>query len=145
MLNLNRVRFQNVFLMWMFFAMVFALQACALREPFQAAETAEQKVYAAYGSYAIVLDQVAEFTNPENDAVPQEARIEVAEASLRVEDVAAKVREGYKDYVRERDAFKEGATTQSALEIALANLNRWATDLQVAVAGLVASLAGGSQ
>lgn len=58
--------------------LLIILVGCANSNPIERAQTIEQKAYAVYGTYIILLEQVADFA--ENENIPIDLRLKVIDA-----------------------------------------------------------------
>ena len=105
--------------------------ACAVN-PISRAETSEQKVYAVYGTWVIVEEEVANLLT-DDSALSDSARLSLANAAERARPVMSSLLDAYNQYEAVRAQFEAQTTTEEKLQLALDDLDSWVVRAQTLV------------
>lgn len=124
---------------WLFL-WLFALAGCQSANPMRAAETPEQRAYAAYGTFVIAQETAADLV--ERDTIPRGVRLRIIQAEERAKPVADSLLDAYTEFLIVKAEFEAGDTSEQRLVIASENLNDWVTQLAPLVAELLRNVKG---
>ena len=119
---------------------LFALAGCQGANPIRAAETPEQRAYAAYGTFVIAQETAADLV--EDQAIPRGVRLRIISAEERAKPVADSLLDAYTEYLIIKAEFDAGDTSEQRLVIAANNLDDWVTQLAPLVAELLRNIKG---
>jgi len=117
-----------------------ALTACQSANPIRAAETSEQRAYAAYGTFVIFQEMAADLV--EQPSIPRNAKLAIVKAEERAKPVADSLLEAYVEFIRVKAEFQAGDTSQDALITAATRLDDWVTRLAPLVNELLRTIKG---
>ncbi len=128
-----------------FFALLLlvGLQGCAGTNPIAAAETPEQRAFAAYGTFVIFQEKGADLAEQAN--LPRSVRLAIVNAEERAKPVADNLLDAYTEFLIVKAEFDAGETSQDRLMIASRSLNDWVTRLAPLMNELVRSVKGAEQ
>jgi hypothetical protein len=99
-----------------------ALTACTVN-PVSRAETAEQRVYAVYGSYVILEEQIADLV--EGESTPDGVRRRLISGVERTRPVVESMVSAYHEYQTVLAQYQENRTSEAQLTFALDNMAEW--------------------
>jgi len=119
---------------------MLALQACGTANPLARAETAEQKAYAAYGTFVIIEEQAAKLVS--SGEIPRSAVVQIGDADARAKPVADSLLDAVLEYQSIQAEFEAGGVGQDRLIAAANNLDNWVTRLTPLVNNLAAAVKG---
>lgn len=123
MKNLDYLR-----ILWiMALAVVLSGAACSQVNPVAQAETAEQKAYAAYGTYVIFAEKAADLA--ERPDISNSVKLALINAEERAGDVADDVLDTVLEVDQIRGEVVAGTTGEERLLIVLTNLNDYVNRL----------------
>ena len=117
-----------------------ALAGCQSANPMRAAETPEQRAYAAYGTFVIAQETAADLV--EDASIPDGVRLRIIQAEERAKPVADSLLDAYTEFLIVKAEFDAGDTSESRLVIAANNLDDWVTQLAPLVAELLRNIKG---
>lgn len=117
-----------------------ALSGCQSANPMRAAETPEQRAYAAYGTFVIAQETAADLVEQQN--IPRGVRLRIIQAEERAKPVADSLLDAYTEYLIIKAEFDAGDTSEQRLVIAANNLDDWVTQLAPLVAELLRNVKG---
>ena len=112
------IRFYAAYLLWC--ALAIALTACVVN-PIRAAETAEQKAYAAYGTFVIFEEQAAQLV--QSPEVPADVKQALREADAIAKPAADTLLVSARVVASVRRQVAQGTTTNEKLQAAIDTLN----------------------
>ncbi len=119
---------------------LFALAGCQSANPIAAAETPEQRAYAAYGTFVIAQETAADLV--EQDTIPRGVRLRIIQAEERAKPVAESLLDAYIDFLIVKAEFNAGTTSEQRLAIAAESLDDWVTQLAPLINELLRNLRG---
>ena len=125
---------------WLLLCFSALLQGCANTNPVAAADTPEQRAYAAYGTFVIAQETAADLV--EDASIPDGVRLRIISAEERAKPVADSLLDAYTEYLIIKAEFDEGRTGDQRLIIAANNLDDWVTQLAPLVAELLRNIKG---
>ena len=125
---------------WLLLCFTALLQGCAGSNPIAAADTPEQRAYAAYGTFVIAQETAADLV--EDASIPDGVRLRIISAEERAKPVADSLLDAYTEYLIIKAEFDAGDTSESRLVIAANNLDDWVTQLAPLVAELLRNIKG---
>ena len=117
-----------------------ALTACQSANPIRAAETSEQRAYAAYGTFVIFQEMAADLV--EQPSIPRNAKLAIVKAEERAKPVADSLLEAYVEFISVKAEFQAGNTSQDKLITASTRLDDWVTRLAPLVNELLRTIKG---
>lgn len=120
--------------------MASALAGCA-NNPIAIAQTAEQKVFATYGAFVITEKAAAQLTS-QGSTIPAATQLKIVNAAQAAQPVVDSMLAAYREYAEARAEFETQRTSQSVVDVAIANLESWATRAAALVETLRVSLRG---
>lgn len=135
---MRKLNYQTAWLLLILNALF--LSACQSANPIAAAETDEQRAYAAYGTFVIFQEKAADLAEDAN--IPRGARLRIISAEERARPVAESLLEAYVEFITIRAEFDAGETTEARLVTAANSLNNWVTRLAPLVNELVRNIKG---
>lgn len=121
-------------------AAVLALSGCAVTEPFDAAETTSQKVFAVTSTYNVVLESARDIVVDES--LPLEVRRAVQRAEARTTPIINELEDAFVLYVAESVKFKNAETTEEQLAVVTTNLLTWLDQSELALLELIEAVKG---
>ncbi len=130
----------NQYLAFFTLLLLVGLQGCASTNPIGAAETAEQRAYAAYGTFVIFQEKAADLVEDEN--IPDGVKLPIIQAEERAKPVADSLIEAYVEFIAIKAEFDAGETSEERLIAAANSLNDWVTRLAPLVNELVRNIKG---
>ena len=113
---------------------------CQSANPIAAAETNEQRAYAAYGTFVIFQEKAADLA--EDPAIPNGVKLRIIAAEERAKPVADSLLDAYAEFLAIKAQFDAGQSTEEAVLIASNNLNDWITRLAPLVNELIRNVKG---
>jgi len=117
-----------------------ALAGCQSANPIKAAETTEQRAYAAYGTFVIVQEKAADLVEQQN--IPRSVRLQIIQAEERAKPVADSLLDAYTEFLVVRAEFEAGQTSEQRFVIASERLDDWVTQLAPLVNELIRNIKG---
>jgi hypothetical protein len=117
-----------------------ALAGCQSANPMRAAETPEQRAYAAYGTFVIAQETAADLV--EQQSIPRGVRLRIVQAEERAKPVADSLLDAYTEFLIVKAEFDAGDTSEQRLVIAAESLDDWVTQLAPLVADLLRNIKG---
>lgn len=123
-----------------FLLLLTALAGCQSANPIAAAETPEQRAYAAYGTFVIAQETAADLV--EDTAIPRGVKLRIIAAEERAQPVAESMLEAYMEFLIIKSEFDAGDTSEQRLTIAARELDDWVTQLAPLVAELLRNVKG---
>ena len=105
--------------------LVVGLQGCAGTNPIAAAETNEQRAYAAYGTFVIMQEKAADLVEQTN--IPRGVKLRIIGAEERAKPVADSLLDAYVEYLLVRAEYEAGQTSEERFVIAANSLDNWVT------------------
>lgn len=130
----------NRYLSFFVLLLLIGLQGCASTNPIGAAETAEQRAYAAYGTFVIFQEQAVELVEDEN--IPDAAKLSIIEAEEQAKPVADSLLDAYVNFIAIKAEFDAGETSQDRLIAAANSLDDWVNRLAPLINELVRNIKG---
>jgi hypothetical protein len=119
---------------------LFALAGCQSANPIAAAETPEQRAYAAYGTFVIAQETAADLV--EQDTIPRGVRLRIIQAEERAKPVADSLLDAYMGFLIIKAEFDAGDTSESRLAAAANELDDWVTQLAPLINELLRNIKG---
>jgi hypothetical protein len=119
---------------------LFALAGCQTANPIAAAETPEQRAFAAYGTFVILQETAADLA--EDPAIPRGAKLRIIQAEERAKPVADSLLDAYTAFLIVKAEFDAGETSEQRFAIASKELNDWVTDLAPLMNELIRNIKG---
>jgi hypothetical protein len=119
--------------------LLLLLAACS-SNPFQTAQTVEQKGDALYGSYVIAKEQGA--TILQNATIPDEAKRPVAQAMVDSKPAADALQDSLTQYAAVEAQVKQGTTSQERLAIVEQNIGEWIAKATPLITKLIEAVGG---
>ena len=119
---------------------LFALAGCQGANPIKAAETPEQRAYAAYGTFVIAQETAADLV--EDASIPDGVRLRIITAEERAKPVADSLLDAYMEFLIIKAEFDAGETSEQRLIIASNELDDWVTQLAPLVGELLRNIKG---
>lgn len=116
-------------------ALAVALSACATINPIGTAQTAEQKAYAAYGTFVVFEEEAAKLV--QSSEVPPDVKENLKRADAVAKPAADALVAAARQVLMVRKQLESGATTDDKLRLAIENLNRWYFDTLPKIQALV--------
>ena len=116
------------------------LSACQSANPIGAAETAEQRAYAAYGTFVIFQEKAADLAEDAN--IPRGVKLRIIAAEERAKPVAESLLDAYTEFLVIKAEFDAGETTEQRVITASNQLNNWITRLAPLVNELIRNVKG---
>lgn len=126
------------YLTWFCLSFVMALSGCASVNPFAVAETPTQQVYALESTYNIVLAQAVKAL--QMDATSLSTKDKIRRAERRATPAIESLSSAFKDYRLALIQINQGQTPDEKIEILAANLERYITQAEAAIANLSATI-----
>lgn len=130
----------NRYLSFYVLLLLVGLQGCASTNPIAAAETAEQRAYAAYGTFVIFQEKAVDLVGEES--ISSNVRLRIIEAEERAKPVADSLLDAYVEFLAVKAEFNAGNTTQERLVAAATSLDDWVTRLAPMINELIRTLQG---
>ena len=121
-------------------AQVLFLTACQSANPVGAADTAEQRAYAAYGTFVIFQEKAADLA--EQPELSRSMKLRIINAEAAAKPVAESLLDAYTEFLVVKAQFDAGETTEDRVVIASNNLNNWITRLAPLVNELIRNVKG---
>jgi hypothetical protein len=119
---------------------LFALAGCQTANPLAAAETSEQRAFAAYGTFVILQETAADLV--EDPAIPRGAKLRIIQAEERAKPVADSLLDAYTAFLIVRAEFDAGETSQERLASASRELDGWITKLAPLINEIIRNIKG---
>lgn len=117
-----------------------ALAGCQSANPIAAAETPEQRAYAAYGTFVIAQETAADLV--EDTAIPRGVKLRIIAAEERAQPVAESMLDAYMGFLIIKAEFDAGETSEQRFMSASRELDDWVTQLAPLVAELLRNIKG---
>lgn len=130
----------NRYLSFYVLLLLVGLQGCASTNPIAAAETAEQRAYAAYGTFVIFQEKAVDLVGEES--ISSNVRLRIIEAEERAKPVADSLLDAYVEFLAVKAEFNAGNTTQERLVAAATSLDDWVARLAPMINELIRTLQG---
>jgi hypothetical protein len=118
----------------------FALAGCQGANPIKAAETNEQRAYAAYGTFVLVQEKAADLVEQPN--IPRNVKLRIIGAEERAKPVADSLLDAYTEFLIVRAEFEAGQTSEERFIIAANSLDNWVTQLVPLLNELIRNVKG---
>src|SRR5690606_24745830 len=131
--------FATLSLTWALCGIVLLVQACSVN-PIARAETAEQRLYAVYGTYVILEETVADIV--ESDSTPTSSRNRLISTVENTRPVILSMVQAYEEYQDVLAEFQANETTEDRLQFAIDNMVGWVTRSESLVDNLRSQLRG---
>lgn len=119
---------------------LFALAGCQSANPIAAAETSEQRAYAAYGTFVIVQEKAADLA--EDPAIPRGVKLRIIQAEERAKPVADSLLDAYTAFLVIKGEFDAGETSEQRLLSASRELDGWITELAPLINEIIRNIKG---
>jgi hypothetical protein len=119
---------------------LFALAGCQSANPIAAAETPEQRAFAAYGTFVILQETAADLV--EDPAIPRGVKLRIIQAEERAKPVADSLLVAYTAFLIVRAEFDAGETSEQQFAIASRELNSWISELAPLMNELIRNIKG---
>ena len=119
---------------------VFALAGCQSANPIAAAETSEQRAYAAYGTFVIFQEKAADLV--EEQSLSRSVRLRIVQAEERAKPIADSLLDAYVEFISVKAEFDAGNTSQARLVTAANRLDGWVSRLAPLINELVRTIKG---
>lgn len=110
--------------------------SCQGTNPFAVAESAEQRAFAAYGTY--VATQKGALVIVEDPTTPQNVREAIADADRVAKPAADRVKDGALLLIAIKEELQAGEDTESRLVIATTRLQGWVNEARPLITDLQA-------
>lgn len=120
--------------------LLVGLQGCAGTNPIAAAETNEQRAYAAYGTFVIMQEKAADIV--EGTDIPRGAKLRVIGAEERAKPIADSLLDAYTEYLVIRAEYEAGQTSEERFITAANSLDNWVTQLVPLLNELIRNIKG---
>lgn len=130
----------NRYLSFYVLLLLIGLQGCASVNPIAAAETSEQRAYAAYGTFVIFQEKAVDLVGEES--ISSDVRLRIIAAEERAKPVADSLLDAYVEFIAVKAEFNAGDTSQERLIAAATSLDDWVTRLAPMVNELIRTLQG---
>jgi hypothetical protein len=117
-----------------------AIAGCQSANPMRAAETSEQRAYAAYGTFVIVQEKAADLVEQQN--IPRGVRLKIIQAEEQAKPVADSLLDAYTEFLVVRAEFEAGETSEQRFILASERLDDWVTRLAPLVNELIRNIKG---
>ena len=130
----------NRYLSFYVLLLLVGLQGCASVNPIAAAETAEQRAYAAYGTFVIFQEKAVDLVGEES--ISSAVRLRIIAAEERAKPVADSLLDAYVTFLAVKAEFNAGNTSQERYVAAATSLDDWITRLAPMVNELIRTLQG---
>lgn len=117
---------------------LFALTACGLTQPYEAAETPSQRAYAVSATFNVVLQSARDIVVDET--LPASVRQVAQNAVLRTVPVVDELDKAVTAFVVERAKLVNAETTEEKMDVVSANLDHWLVLAEQALADLAAAI-----
>lgn len=121
----------------------FALAGCQGANPIKAAETNEQRAYAAYGTFVIVQEKAADLVEQPN--IPRGVKLRIIGAEERAKPVADSLLDAYTEFLIVKAEFDAGQTSEERFVIAANSLDNWVTQLVPLLNELIRNVRGAEE
>lgn len=120
--------------------LLVGLQGCAGSNPIAAAETNEQRAYAAYGTFVIMQEKAADLVEQTN--LSSGVKLRIIGAEERAKPVADSLLDAYTQYLVVRAEYEAGQTSEEKFIIAANSLDNWVTQLVPLLNELIRNVKG---
>ena len=110
----------------------------AIQSPTAAAESPEQHAYALYGQFVIAEEAGAKLT--EHPSTPSSVKQAIATADAAAKPIADNLLAAARDVMVIRAQLRAGTSTEEKLAVAIANLDKWVSDLRPKLEELVGAV-----
>jgi len=132
---------QRTYTTWVVFALsVLVLQACSILDPMRAAETTEQRAFAAYGTYVIFVERAAELMD--SPALSDDNKLRIIAAVETSTTVTGELFNAMSEYEAAKALLDQGQTTEERVLIASQNLNSWVEKAMPLIQNLISAIQG---
>lgn len=125
---------------WLLLLTLVALASCRGINPMAAAETSEQRAYAAYGTFVIMQEKAVDLAR--NETLSRSVRLGIINAEERAKPVADSLLDAINEYDAIRAQLDAGTTTEDRVVIASNNLDNWVSRLIPLTTQLIAAVQG---
>lgn len=122
---------------------LFALAGCQSANPMKAAETPEQRAYAAYGTFVIAQETAADLV--EDASIPDGVRLRIIQAEERAKPVADSLLDAYMGFLVIKAEFEANETTEARFIAASRELDDWVTQLAPLINDLLRNIRGAKE
>lgn len=121
---------------------LLTLAGCA-GTPVGQAKTLEQKVYALYGSFVIIQEQVAELT-AEGSGLNRDTQLQLIRTVRRGQPVIDAMLDTFEEYEKARANLSDDGSAADYIETVTASLENWIEQADSLVNSLRSALRGGN-
>lgn len=121
---------------------LLTLAGCA-GTPVGQAKTLEQKVYALYGSFVIIQEQVAELT-AEGSGLNRDTQLQLIRTVRRGQPVIDAMLDAFEEYEKARANLSDDESAADYIETVTASLENWVEQADSLVNSLRSALRGGN-
>jgi len=121
---------------------LLTLAGCA-GTPVGQAKTLEQKVYALYGSFVIIQEQVAELT-AEGSGLNRDTQLQLIRTVQRGQPVIDAMLDSFEEYEKARANLSDDESAADYIETVTASLENWVEQADSLVNSLRSALRGGN-
>ena len=121
---------------------LLTLAGCA-GTPVGQAKTLEQKVYALYGSFVIIQEQVAELT-AEGSGLNRDTQLQLIRTVQRGQPVIDAMLDAFEEYEKARANLSDDESAADYIETVTASLENWVEQADSLVNSLRSALRGGN-
>lgn len=132
---------QIIAMVWGVCVLVF-LVACSSVNPIAQAETLDQRVYAAYGTFVILQEEGARLVTEEQEFIPESVQIRIINANRRVTPLANGLLNSFQEYQLIREELGGVSTSPEQVVLALDEVESWLERLQPALSDLRTAIRG---
>ena len=124
-------------------AILLVLQACVASNPMAQAETAEQRAYAAYGTFVILEEQVAKLIS--SGKLSRSSVIAIGHADSLAKPVADSLIAATLEFQEIRKKYEANETGEEKYIAAMNSLNQWTEQFLPLVNNLISAAKGAQE
>ncbi len=122
---------------------MLALQACAIADPIERAETTEQRAFATYGTFVIVEEQAAKLVS--SGSIPDSAVRAIGRADAQAKPVADSLLDATLEFTVIRAEYEASGTGEERFVRVMNELNGWVERARPLIANLISAVKGADQ
>jgi hypothetical protein len=122
---------------------VLALQACAVTDPIQKAETTEQRAFATYGTFVIIEEQAAKLVS--SGQIPDSAVRAIGRADAQAKPVADSLLDATLEFTVIRVEYEASGRGEDRFVRVMNELNGWVDRARPLIANLISAVRGADQ
>lgn len=134
------MKLNNLIAFWAGFLLIAFIAGCQSANPIAAADTNEQRAYAAYGTFVIAQEKAVDLVERSN--VPRGVKLRIISAEERAKPVADSLIDTLSEFNEIRAEFDAGETTEDAVIAVSNSLDGWVNRLVPLVNELIRNLKG---